>query len=113
MGLMGNKGYTASFVLMKIENSIQAAETANVSKVVVDKLYEATKYIGELESMEKKGLYRGKPSAKDYTAAFVNRKDKILMEGIGRAYAAGETKEQLLANQKFFNDELINYIQNL
>jgi hypothetical protein len=113
MGLMGNKGYTPSYVLMQIENCISAAETASQSKVVVDKLYEATKFISQLEEMEKKGVYKSKPSSKEYAKAFVNKKDKILMDGIKRAYAAGETKEEILKNRKFYSDELIAFIENL
>ncbi len=104
---------TPSYVLMKIEECIGIANSSKQSKIMVDKLYEATKYMAELEVLEKKGLYKGKPKAKDYISSFVNKKDKILTEGIERAFKNGESKEKILENNKFFNEEIIAFLEKL
>ena len=101
------------YVLMRIEECIRLSNSAKQSKVMIDKLYEATKYMAELEVLEKKGLYKGKPKAKDYISSFVNRKDKMLMEGIERAFENGESKEKILENDKFFNEEIRDFLEKL
>lgn len=106
------KGNTASYVLMKIEQCISVAASASNMKVVTDKLYEASGFIAELAELEKKGLYKGSPKAADYIKSFVNRKDVILMEAIDRSLAAGQSKEEILSCQKFLTDEMKEYIQN-
>ena len=106
------KGNTASYVLMKIEQCISVCHTASNVKIVADKLFEASKYIAELEKLEHSGLYKGTPHAKDYVRSFVNRKDKLLMDAIKRALASGESKEKILESQKFFTDEMKEFINH-
>jgi hypothetical protein len=113
MSLYNKKENSLSFVLMKIEECIQLANTAKKMKIVVDKLYEATKYIAELQKLEEKGFYKGKPKAKDYVLAFTNQKEKILLEGVSRCYKAGESKEEILKNQKFFSDDVKKSVEQL
>lgn len=105
------KGNTPSYVLMKIEQCISVASSASSVKIITDKLYEASGFIAELAELEKKGLYKGSPKAADYIKSFVQRKDYILMEGIKRALAAGESKEKILQNEKFLTDEMKEFVK--
>lgn len=107
-----HKGNTPSYVLMKIEECIRVADSAKSVRSVVNQLYEASKYMAELQVLEKEGRYKGKPSSKEYIASFVQRKDRIIMAGIDRALAAGETKEKIMESKKFFSDEVIAFLKN-
>lgn len=104
---------TPSYVLRKIEECISVSGSAKQSKIMMDKLYEATKYMFELQALEKKGIYNAKPKAKDYISSFVNKKNQLLMEGIERAFQDGESKEKILQNDKFFNDEVRQFLEKL
>ncbi len=104
---------TPSYVLKKIEDCVEVALTANKTALIAGKIYEASKYIKELEKLEEMGIYKGKTKSKDYTATLIHRKDKILIDGIKRAYAAGETKEQIMENNKYFSDEVKDFVDTL
>lgn len=104
---------TPSFVLRKIEDAIQIALTANKTSLIAGKIYEASKYIDELKNLEEMGIYRGKNKSKDYVSSLLNRKDKILIDGIKRAYNNGETKEEIMESSKYFSDEVKAFIDTL
>ena len=104
---------TPSFVLRKIEDAIQIALTAEKTSLIVGKIYEASKYIDELKKLEEMGIYRGKIKSKDYISSLLNRKDKIIIDGIKRAYNNGETKEQIMESSKYFSDEVKSFVDTL
>ncbi len=109
-----NKKYNSpSFVLKRIESAIEVALTSNKTSLIYGKLFEAQKYINELKHLEEMGIYRGKTKSKDYVSTFLNRKDKIIIDGIKRCYENGETLDQIMESSKYFSDEVMEFVKTL